>query len=114
MYRRYNLYLFLTQALLALYFAKADPLGKLGESILIDSQDLSKEETSRQEMADVLSIGQYFQDIFSEHLEPLKIEFGHVYENPSEWEQKFERKDFDNNRYSGKVIISSFKVNLIE
>ncbi|XP_026828925.1 uncharacterized protein LOC105282283 [Ooceraea biroi] len=54
-------------------------------------------------MADVLSIGQYFQDIFSEHLEPLKIEFGHVYENPSEWEQKFERKDFDNNRYSGKI-----------
>lgn len=44
------------------------------------------------------------RDIFSEHLEPLKIEFGHVCENPSEWEQKFERRDFDNNRHSGKVI----------
>lgn len=44
------------------------------------------------------------RDIFSEHLAPLKIEFGHVCENPTEWEQRFERNDFDNNRYSGKVI----------
>ncbi|TGZ55944.1 Uncharacterized protein DBV15_08016, partial [Temnothorax longispinosus] len=43
-------------------------------------------------------------DIFSEHLAPLKVEFGHVCENPTEWEQRFERKDFDNNCYSGKVI----------
>jgi hypothetical protein len=27
----------------------------------LDSQDLSKEETLKKEMADVLSIGQYFQ-----------------------------------------------------
>jgi len=27
----------------------------------LDTQDLNKEETSRKEMADVLSIGQYFQ-----------------------------------------------------
>lgn len=52
------------------------------------------------------------RDIFSEHLAPLKIEFGHVCENPTEWEQRFERKEFDNNRHSGKVIVilfSSFK-----
>ncbi|KMQ98162.1 calcium-binding atopy-related autoantigen 1 [Lasius niger] len=68
-----------------------------------NSQIVNKEETSKQEIADVLSIGQYFQDIFSEHLAPLKIEFGHVCENPSEWEQRFEQKDFDNNRHSGKI-----------
>jgi len=45
------------------------------------------------------------RDIFSEHLAPLKLEFGYVCENPIEWEQRFERKDFDNNRFSGKVII---------
>lgn len=45
------------------------------------------------------------RDIFSEHVAPLQFEFGHVYENPNEWEQRFERKDFDNNRHSGKVIV---------
>ncbi|XP_043278600.1 uncharacterized protein [Venturia canescens] len=57
----------------------------------------------RRALVDILQKGQYFQDIFSEHLEPLKIQFGHVCENPHEWEQRFERKDLKNNQHQGKV-----------
>ncbi|XP_066602814.1 uncharacterized protein [Prorops nasuta] len=46
---------------------------------------------------------QFFQDIFIEQLEPYKIQFGHVCENPSEWEQRFEEKDFAGNQYRGKI-----------
>lgn len=34
---------------------------------------------------------------------PKQIEFGHVCENPNEWEQRYEKKDFDRNRHQGKV-----------
>ncbi|XP_011869334.1 PREDICTED: uncharacterized protein LOC105562838 [Vollenhovia emeryi] len=97
---KYNFNVYLTQMatiILVVNSVTANLLEKLTEMALT-------EETSTQARAeDVLSMGQYFQDIFSEHLAPLKIEFGHVCENPTEWEQRFERKDFDNNRYSGKV-----------
>ena len=45
----------------------------------------------------------YIRDIFSAHVAPSKIEFGHVCENPTEWEQRFEEKDFKNNHHQGKV-----------
>ncbi|XP_011694741.1 PREDICTED: uncharacterized protein LOC105454085 isoform X2 [Wasmannia auropunctata] len=102
MHMKYNFNLLLIQ--MAMIFilinsVTANLLDKLTEMTLT----VNKEEASKQEKADILSMGQYFQDIFSEHLAPLKLEFGHVCENPIEWEQRFERKDFDNNRYSGKV-----------
>lgn len=53
----------------------------------------------------ILNIHIKYRDIFSDHPAPFEIEFGHVCENPNEWEQRFERKDFDKNRYSGKVIL---------
>ena len=31
------------------------------------------------------------------------IQFGHVCENPTEWEQRFEQRDFNENNYQGKV-----------
>ncbi|XP_029174823.1 uncharacterized protein LOC114943390 isoform X1 [Nylanderia fulva] len=105
MYMKYNFNLFLMQItiLFIINSVTANLLEKLTDMTVADSQIVNKEETSKQEIADVLSMGQYFQDIFSEHLAPLKIEFGHVCENPNEWEQRFEQKDFDNNRHSGKI-----------
>ncbi|XP_011645902.1 uncharacterized protein LOC105432680 [Pogonomyrmex barbatus] len=106
MQTKYNFNLCLIHVVMILLVTNtitANLLDKLSEMALTDPQVVNKKEMSKQEKEDVLSMGQYFQDIFSEHLAPLKIEFGHVCENPSEWEQRFERKDFDNNRYSGKV-----------
>ncbi|XP_046589273.1 uncharacterized protein LOC107220076 [Neodiprion lecontei] len=60
-------------------------------------------EMPRNAIAYLLQKGQFFQDIFSEQPTPNKIEFGHVCENPREWEQRFEQKDLKNNRHQGKV-----------
>ncbi|XP_018309819.1 uncharacterized protein [Mycetomoellerius zeteki] len=92
-----SLFIQMATILLFVNFVAANLLEKLTEMTLT-------ERTSKQERAsDILSMGQYFQDIFSEHLAPLELEFGYVCENPTEWQQRFERKDFDNNRFSGKV-----------
>ncbi|XP_041976519.1 uncharacterized protein LOC121731229 [Aricia agestis] len=45
----------------------------------------------------------FFQDFFSVQLSPYKIEFGHVCEDPNTWEQRYEKKDFENHRDMGKV-----------
>lgn len=34
---------------------------------------------------------------------PRQLEFGHVFEDPNVWEQRYEKKDFDGQRYQGKV-----------
>ncbi|XP_015604822.1 uncharacterized protein LOC107272309 [Cephus cinctus] len=60
-------------------------------------------EPSRKILADIVQKGQFFQDIFAENVAPLKIQFGHVCENPNEWEQRFEQKDFEKNHHQGKV-----------
>ncbi|KAL0112495.1 hypothetical protein PUN28_012069 [Cardiocondyla obscurior] len=99
--KQFNLFLAQTATIVFLINSvAANFLGKLTEVALTDKEKISTEEKTE----GILSMGQYFQDIFSEHLAPFKIEFGHVCENPTEWEQRFERQDFDNNRYSGKVI----------
>lgn len=49
-------------------------------------------------------ISQY-RDFFTEMLAPHKIQFGHVCETPDDWEQRFERKDFKENKHQGKVKI---------
>ncbi|XP_076182920.1 uncharacterized protein LOC143154815 [Ptiloglossa arizonensis] len=46
---------------------------------------------------------QLFQDIFSERQLGNKLQFGYVCENPTQWEQRFEEKDFSKNRHRGKV-----------
>ncbi|KAK2585708.1 hypothetical protein KPH14_010321 [Odynerus spinipes] len=51
----------------------------------------------------LLKKGQFFRDLFSAHLSEHEIEFGHVCENPNEWEQRFERKDMGRNSYQGKI-----------
>ncbi|XP_071644689.1 uncharacterized protein [Temnothorax longispinosus] len=104
MQTKYNYNLLLAQIatlILVVNSVTANLLEKLTEMALTSKYRVTSESQERTE--DILSMGQYFQDIFSEHLAPLKVEFGHVCENPTEWEQRFERKDFDNNRYSGKV-----------
>ncbi|XP_067213194.1 uncharacterized protein [Linepithema humile] len=112
MHEKYKIFMFINSRLLQVVIivlivnvVTANLLDKLIKTTSAESdfQAVNKEETLKQKMADVLSVGQYFQDIFSEHPAPFEIEFGHVCENPNEWEQRFERKDFDNNRYSGKI-----------
>lgn len=44
-----------------------------------------------------------YRDFFSVQLSPYKIEFGHVCEDPHNWEQRYEKKDFKNHRDMGKV-----------
>ncbi|XP_012272386.1 uncharacterized protein LOC105695424 [Orussus abietinus] len=61
-------------------------------------------EVPRKVMADLLRKDQFFQDIFFEHSAPFKVQFGHVCENPKEWEQRFERRDFELNHHQGKVL----------
>ncbi|XP_076297399.1 uncharacterized protein LOC143217251 isoform X2 [Lasioglossum baleicum] len=43
-----------------------------------------------------------FQDIFLERQPETKLQFGYVCENPIQWEQRFEEKDFLENRHRGK------------
>lgn len=38
---------------------------------------------------------------------PKQIEFGHVCEDPDEWEQRYERRDEETKRYQGKVGFSA-------
>nr|XP_033326772.1 uncharacterized protein LOC117220669 [Megalopta genalis] len=47
-----------------------------------------------------------FQDIFLERQSGDKLQFGYVCENPIQWEQRFEEKDFLENRHRGKVLPS--------
>lgn len=37
---------------------------------------------------------------------PKQLEFGHVFEDPNVWEQRYEKKDFDTQRYQGKVSLA--------
>nr|XP_012214681.1 PREDICTED: uncharacterized protein LOC105667454 [Linepithema humile] len=103
MHEKYKIFMFINSRLLQVVIIVL--IVNVVTANLLDKliKTTSAEETLKQKMADVLSVGQYFQDIFSEHPAPFEIEFGHVCENPNEWEQRFERKDFDNNRYSGKI-----------
>lgn len=39
-----------------------------------------------------------------EEIAPRAIQFGHVCENPKEWEQRFEERDYEKNRHLGKVM----------
>lgn len=45
----------------------------------------------------------FYRDFFTAQLAPYKIEFGHVCEDPDDWEERYERKDFKKHRYQGKV-----------
>lgn len=45
----------------------------------------------------------FYRDFFTVQLAPYKIEFGHVCEDPDDWEERYERKDLKNHRDQGKV-----------
>ncbi|XP_014223770.1 uncharacterized protein LOC106650317 [Trichogramma pretiosum] len=60
-------------------------------------------EMTRKDIVEMIHKSQYFQDIFSEQPDPMIIQFGHVCENPTEWEQRFEQRDFNSNHYQGKM-----------
>lgn len=50
----------------------------------------------------------YYRDVYSLQSGPQQLEFGHVFEDPSVWEQRYEKKDFDTQRYQGKVSLMFF------
>ncbi|XP_059470491.1 adult-specific cuticular protein ACP-22, partial [Neocloeon triangulifer] len=45
--------------------------------------------------------GKFYHDIFLHWKAPDQVEFGHIAESPSDWEQRFEKKD--GHRHQGKV-----------
>ncbi|XP_044252875.1 uncharacterized protein LOC123003899 isoform X1 [Tribolium madens] len=45
----------------------------------------------------------YFQDMYTAQHSPHEIEFGHVCESPQEWEQRFEKINFEDLSHQGKV-----------
>ncbi|KAK3928419.1 tRNA modification GTPase MnmE [Frankliniella fusca] len=49
--------------------------------------------------------GKFFQDFYSLQYGPRQVEFGHVCEDPNEWEQRFERKDLDKDHHQGQVCV---------
>lgn len=49
------------------------------------------------------------RDIFSEQLTPYKLDYGHLMENPSGWEERYERKNLKHHRHQGKVMWNSRK-----
>lgn len=52
---------------------------------------------------DFKSLFVIFRDVYSLQSGPQQLEFGHVFEDPNVWEQRYEKKDFDAQRYQGKV-----------
>lgn len=44
------------------------------------------------------------RDFYSLQYGPRQVEFGHVCEDPNEWEQRFERKDMDKAHHQGQVL----------
>lgn len=44
------------------------------------------------------------RDIFSEQLTPYNLDYGHLMENPSGWEERYERKNLKDHRHQGKVM----------
>jgi len=45
----------------------------------------------------------FFRDVYSLQSGPRQLEFGHVFEDPNVWEQRYEKKDFDAERHQGMV-----------
>lgn len=46
------------------------------------------------------------RDNFTEQLTPHQIDFGHLSENPSGWEERYERKNIKTHRNQGKVCMT--------
>lgn len=44
------------------------------------------------------------RDIYSKNTFPYLFEYGHIYETPHAWEERFEDLDLINNRNRGKVL----------
>lgn len=43
------------------------------------------------------------RDTLTEQITPHQIEFGHLTENPSGWEERYERKNLKSQRHQGRV-----------
>ena len=45
----------------------------------------------------------FVRDLYSIQTGPKQVEFGHVFEDPNAWEQRYEKKDHENERFQGQV-----------
>lgn len=43
------------------------------------------------------------RDTFTEQKTPHQLDFGHLIENPSGWEERYERKNLKSQRHQGRV-----------
>ncbi|XP_043473190.1 uncharacterized protein LOC122505552 [Leptopilina heterotoma] len=78
--------------------------GNVNESLEETGDDSNEDNLEAKVPKQILHKSQFFQDLFYEHLAPLLFQFGHACENPTEYEQRFEQRDFENNRHHGKVL----------
>nr|XP_022910428.1 uncharacterized protein LOC111421495 [Onthophagus taurus] len=62
-----------------------------------------RDQDNNKDLDEKKDVKKYFQDIYSAQLIPDEKEFGHVFEDPLRWEQRFEKIHLDNNRHQGKV-----------
>lgn len=43
------------------------------------------------------------RDTFTEQIAPHQLDYGHLTENPTGWEERYERKNLKSQRFQGKV-----------
>ncbi|XP_050431874.1 uncharacterized protein LOC126840278 [Adelges cooleyi] len=79
-------------------------------SIRVDSENVEpledkefNDEVPEKAEEDIEAEKKHFMDAYSLLSGPKQLEFGHVFEDPKVWEQRYEKKDFDDHRYQGKV-----------
>lgn len=54
------------------------------------------------------------RDTLTEQITPHQIEFGHLTENPSGWEERYERKNLKSQRHQGRVCQENRHFNFIK
>ncbi|VVC34505.1 Hypothetical protein CINCED_3A004952 [Cinara cedri] len=69
-----------------------------------DGQDANDDaDTLSEKAGDGDAENKHFMDVYSLKSGPQQLEFGHVFEDPNVWEQRYEKKDFDSQRHQGQV-----------
>ncbi|KAH1015925.1 uncharacterized protein LOC109538238 [Dendroctonus ponderosae] len=90
---------FLSVALLCLSSLEVHSVPLPKDKIPTDSELIGHRQANDQRNAAT----KYFQDMYVAQNNPKEIEFGHVAENPKNWEQRFEKINLENLNHQGKV-----------
>lgn len=80
----------------------------ISDSLCISAKKLNREMVRsfvnlRTFLSDKKKIKMIIRDTFTEQLTPHQIDVGHLSENPSGWEERYERKNLKSQRFQGKV-----------